>query len=378
MHWVKIAFLVMLFVISPFLDDVLILGQKSQLFLLFMVTVTTLGLLIAVIFLLLFLILENKTKSLSLIILSSALATAAGIILKNIFQVPRPEMDTVTHPLTFAGGFSFPSLHTAYVFSFLPVIERELPRSYQLAWYILALIIAFSRLYLGVHTVVDVSGGILLGYSIGSIILYLEDRFRMIERFFRHIKNKFELRRQLTHMITGITIVILIKLGILTTELLAVILIGGGFISILSRYLDIPGIKELLLYFERDYPKARFAGQGSFFLVLGSFLALIIFPKSVALAAIMIMALGDSINTIVGTHFGKIPFTLNPRRNIEGFLVSVLAATLGAWVFVPLIPAAIASTFTMFIESLDLKIGNWKIDDNLIIPILAGTIMMFF
>jgi membrane-associated phospholipid phosphatase len=59
--------------------------------------------------------------------------------------------------------YSFPSGHTCSAFSAALVYYRMLPRKWGITAVIIASLIAFSRLYLGVHYPSDVLGGILAG-----------------------------------------------------------------------------------------------------------------------------------------------------------------------------------------------------------------------
>ena len=51
-------------------------------------------------------------------------------------------------------------------------------------WIILAIVIAISRLYLGVHYMSDVIAGAVIGYAIGASIIYIK------EKYFYYVKFK--------------------------------------------------------------------------------------------------------------------------------------------------------------------------------------------
>ncbi len=70
------------------------------------------------------------------------------------------------------GGFSFPSGHTMSAFAAAAVLY-DANKSFGAAAYLLAALIAFSRLYLYVHYPSDVLGGMVLGILTGIFSLYV-------------------------------------------------------------------------------------------------------------------------------------------------------------------------------------------------------------
>ncbi len=105
----------------------------------------------------------------------------ANSVLKAIFQVPRPDPALA---LAVAEGWSFPSGHAMVAGAIWPWLaleyrraterRRALPWVWTLAW-TLALGVAFSRVYLGVHTLRDVSWGLLLGALVMVLIRHWSD-----------------------------------------------------------------------------------------------------------------------------------------------------------------------------------------------------------
>jgi undecaprenyl-diphosphatase len=65
---------------------------------------------------------------------------------------------------------SFPSGHTATSFAAATVLSACLPRAAP-AFYLLALAIGWSRLYVGVHWPLDVLGGALIGVATALLLL---------------------------------------------------------------------------------------------------------------------------------------------------------------------------------------------------------------
>ena len=89
--------------------------------------------------------------------------------LKAIFMIPRPwiidpTFQAVESAIPAASGYSFPSGHTLTACIALGGVAMYLKKKWAYAAAIvLSLIVAFSRMYLGVHTLLDVVVGLLLG-----------------------------------------------------------------------------------------------------------------------------------------------------------------------------------------------------------------------
>lgn len=111
---------------------------------------------------------KNKDKIIPLW-LSLAVSLAITYLLKFSLQRPRPEQAFGIKAAIGETGYSFPSAHAAAAFSALPLFYKVLI-NWSLIWNVLAFLIAFSRIYLGVHYLSDVIAGAIIGYAVADFI----------------------------------------------------------------------------------------------------------------------------------------------------------------------------------------------------------------
>lgn len=136
--------------------------------------------------LILFILFKKKYK-LFVIPIASTCSGIINTIFKYIFSRPRPEGIA----LIAQGGFSYPSGHSAISVLFYGTIcylimKSNIKKIYKVLFMIpiisLMVLIPLTRIYLGVHYLSDVIGGITLGFSIMSIILIIYDKLTTKER----------------------------------------------------------------------------------------------------------------------------------------------------------------------------------------------------
>ena len=95
-------------------------------------------------------------------------------ILKHLVRRPRPfaSLSDIELLITAPTSYSFPSGHTGSSFAVAGVIGSQIKK---LRFYVfpLAILIAFSRMYLYVHYPGDIIGGVILGLCSSQIVLYI-------------------------------------------------------------------------------------------------------------------------------------------------------------------------------------------------------------
>jgi dolichol kinase len=114
------------------------------------------------------------------------------------------------------------------------------------------------------------------------------------------------------------------------------------------------------------------------YFLLSSWLTIFLFPKEVAILAILFLTFGDPIASLVGVKFGKTK--LHWGKSIEGslacfticFFISMFFLTSGY-------PQKPLSSFIFSAyagaSGAIAEVIPWKLDDNLTVPLVAGFCM---
>ena len=127
------------------------------------------------------LLIPKKTRKAGVV---SAVALLGSLIInnyivKNIVQRPRPfvTFTDLQIIIPIPSEFSFPSGHTSSSFAAAAVFYRHLPKKLGIPSVILAGLIGFSRLYVGVHYPTDVIAGVLMGILLSYLAEFLVNLF---------------------------------------------------------------------------------------------------------------------------------------------------------------------------------------------------------
>jgi undecaprenyl-diphosphatase len=144
----------------------------------------------------LFLWKEHKRKWIVPLWISLGLSAITSFILKITVQRDRPfqlGLVTLIPKLQEASysvwNFSFPSSHSMIAFCAIPILSQKYPKLKKV-WIGIAILIALSRIYFGLHFVSDVIIGGAIGYLIGVIVVKLEKEYRFGEKIYGKITGK--------------------------------------------------------------------------------------------------------------------------------------------------------------------------------------------
>jgi dolichol kinase len=141
--------------------------------------------------------------------------------------------------------------------------------------------------------------------------------------------------------------------------------------------LTIPSMNKLFfrIFSRITAEKDTYQLNGSTYYLISSILAILLFPREIAIAAMLYLSLGDSIAAIIGKRFGKIKIY---NKTLEGSLACFLlcffiSLTLFNWKIA--LVGALSATIVELFSSGDFR-TLLLFDDNLLIPLLTGAALL--
>jgi len=155
--------------------------------------------------------------------------------------------------------------------------------------------------------------------------------------------------------------------------ILFLVLIAGIIFSAISFSVRIPIICHFLDTCELKRNK-KFPGKSAIFMIAGSLIVAKFLPMNTALASIAILTFADPISHYA-SNLSKIKYKsrfLSKEKNIIGTILAMLVAFLASSIFISWQYALPASILSILAENLVLKIRDEYIDDNLLVPLVAG------
>ncbi len=197
----------------------------------------------------------------------------------------------------------------------------------------------------------------------------------MPEKFLsRSVGLKEEIIRKFIHISSGILISFLY-----TISQKDMLIIGLPFLLLIILCLEALRFKGVIsVPFLRGREEKKIGGHA--FFILGAFISILVFPKQIAIASILILAIGDTASGIVQAVKGK-PFESREgyKKRIkppEVILVMFCVSFLVAYFIVNSITIAISGAIGATIaDGVYIKIYGVTIDDNLTIPLYSGFLM---
>ena len=123
-----------------------------------------------------------KGKEMESFFLTNLIVFSSAIVgfMKFGFAVPRPN-ETIQGLRVLSSAptsYSFPSGHSATIGAIFGYFKGILAKKWVVLIGVIALIVAFSRLYLGMHFFFDVAVGLFIGYIIGKMNFWIRKKYR--------------------------------------------------------------------------------------------------------------------------------------------------------------------------------------------------------
>lgn len=182
-------------------------------------------------------------------------------------------------------------------------------------------------------------------------------------------RESLEIKRQTFHLLAGLVLASLVYFDILNWISLSIITIIGAVIAIIDQKKRIPHLDYFRKNFERP---TDYLGKGALTYFLGVLIVVAFFPKNIAVASTLILAVGDSFSHLIGKYYGKIKTRFSEHKNLEGFFAGWLLGGLSAWYFVGFPQAITAAGVAMLLEYAD--VTN-ILDDNILVPLVSALVL---
>jgi dolichol kinase len=147
----------------------------------------------------------------------------------------------------------------------------------------------------------------------------------------------------------------------------------GFCIIVLLEWLRFRGLITLPALREREHRNI----PAYVFFVIGAFLSILIFEKSIAITAILMLALGDTASALTRVLIDAEPRWHEKRRKrLEVMLVMFVTCFVIGWLVLFSIPVATFGALGATVaDGVPLSIRGYHLDDNLTIPLFAGALM---
>jgi undecaprenyl-diphosphatase len=124
--------------------------------------------------------------------IEAALSTLGGLALNQLILLfvhrPRPYAAAVSHLIvTPSTDWSFPSDHATVVFAIAATFALSNERNRAVAFLIAALVISWSRVFIGTHYLSDVLGGAVIGIGVAVVVTTLYPKGSRVDRWLTNL-----------------------------------------------------------------------------------------------------------------------------------------------------------------------------------------------
>ena len=149
---------------------------------------------------------------------------------------------------------------------------------------------------------------------------------------------------------------------------LSILFIIIDFFRLKVSWLDVTFKKMFNSMLRPHELKGKFTGAT--WVIIGAFITTVIFPKDIAILALLFMGLGDTVAGLIGAHFGRIRIW---DKTMEGTLAGLLICLLVICFFPSMsLWGRLSGAFSAILAELI----PTSIDDNILMPLASGFVMV--
>lgn len=196
------------------------------------------------------------------------------------------------------------------------------------------------------------------------------------------MRTDLHLARKVWHMGMGLMMAAIYMAGLPTSK--AILLLGAALILDLfmeTARLRNPALNQKILRFWGPIMRTSEVNKisGVPFYIAAALLSIAIFPKTIAILAILFLALGDPVASLVGILYGKLGPRLSNGKSLIGTSAGVLTCMMVTYAFLQFMGIGTEHlailTLVGGLAGGAAEVLPLEVDDNFSIPIVSGFVL---
>lgn len=178
--------------------------------------------------------------------------------------------------------------------------------------------------------------------------------------------------RMATHIVSGT-----LGLGVLfftSLRVFQLFALSALLIALALSYLlnEEDPLKLLFHDFERNDKMDLVPAEAAVPIIFGGLLSTFAGDTNAVFTGLLLLVYCDPAARFVGERYGRFPNPFNTEKNIEGTLAAMILGTILIYPLTGISSAVLISSTVMLAESLKREIRGFRLDDNILIPVLAA------